>query len=228
MSTDESVYLDGCSFCHSRKKKKNFFMKVPFPTGNSSVFLMSVRHFGAFVPPFLHRTAHRFPEKRCSQPTYRTIRAYPRAKLHVDLLTIGKRSGKDAVFDPLVGEYTKRLSRTVSVSERVVKPELALRAVTESQRKGSVMLMDENGVLPKSSVHFSEMIFSAFERGGSNLTMVVGDAEGLPRDILNLQSSPRVQVVSLSPLTFTHKMVCSHISSMLHKSVKVQIHVNVK
>ncbi|KAI0559411.1 tRNA (guanine-N1-)-methyltransferase [Gracilaria domingensis] len=128
------------------------------------------------------------------------------AKLKVNLVTIGKKRGKDAVFDPLVSEYTKRMSRVISVQEKSVKREAASKMVQELSQRESVMLMDEKGSMPRDSVHFSEMVFAALEQGGSRLSIVIGDEDGLPQDVSSTKGS-RVRKVSLSPLTFTHKMV---------------------
>lgn len=155
---------------------------------------------GSFFSNTLNNTKDPLKPLRCAKT------ATCNAKLKVQLITIGKRSGKDAVFDPLVAEYTKRISKVISMSERSVKRESAAALVEELSNREAVMLMDEHGPMPRDSIHFSEMIFAALERGGSRLSILVGDADGLPPSVLELQNA-RVQKVSLSPLTFTHKMV---------------------
>lgn len=141
-------------------------------------------------------------------PRRRMLKAIPRARLQIEILTIGKRSGKDAAYDSPIAEYRKRMSRIVAVSERTVKPTAAFATISEVANRGraSVFLLDEHGDLPRDSIHFSKMLFDAFEQGDSRLSIVIGDAEGLPQDIIGLKG-PKVRLLSLSPLTFTHNMV---------------------
>ncbi|PXF47375.1 Ribosomal RNA large subunit methyltransferase H [Gracilariopsis chorda] len=159
--------------------------------------------------------------KEALKPVRHAKSATFHAKLKVQLITIGKRSGKDAVFDPLVAEYTKRMSNVISISERSVKRESATALVAELSKREAVMLMDEHGPMPRDSIHFSEMIFAALERGGSRLSMIVGDADGLPLSVLEVQNS-RVQKVSLSPLTFTHKMARLFIYEQLYRATEIR------
>ncbi|CAN8065653.1 unnamed protein product [Agarophyton chilense] len=144
-----------------------------------------------------------------------------RAKLKVDIIRIGKKSGKDAIYDSLVSEYAKRLSRVISIHEKYAKCEAAPILVRDLAQRESIMLMDENGTMPRDSVHFSEMVFAALELGGSRLSIVIGDADGLPNNVLAIKS-PRIQKVSLSPLTFTHKMVRLFIYEQLYRAAEIR------
>lgn len=134
------------------------------------------------------------------------------AKLKVEVINIGKRSGKDAVFDDQINEYVKRMRPVLSVQGRWVKAESAVENVKRHSEQGAVILLDEKGKMAKDSVHFSEIMYDALERGGSRLAIVIGDAEGLPDELLTLaerseRSKKNVQLLSLSTLTLTHKMV---------------------
>lgn len=149
-----------------------------------------------------------YPPRRtfAQQKSFRT----PRAKLRVDVLTLGKPNGKDAAYDVPIQEYVKRMSGSLTIHERYIKNKTAVETVSEFSRNGSVILLDEKGVLPSDSVHFSKIVFNALERGGSRLAVVIGDADGLPAEMKALSKNDRVQLISLSSLTFTHKMVKIH------------------
>ena len=132
---------------------------------------------------------------------------YIRASLRVEVLTIGRRSSKDAIYDEPVIELQKRMSQTMHVSERTIQRNNAAAAVESARTHGAVVLLDEGGLLPTDSAHFSRIVFKALEQGGSRLTFVVGDADGLPSDVASMKKLQHVQSISLSTLTFTHKMV---------------------
>lgn len=104
------------------------------------------------------------------------------------------------------------MSRTLTVTERTVKPDAAAATVSNMREKGSVMLLDEKGRMPRDSIHFAEIVYDALEQGGSRLGVVIGGAEGLPKDVVAIGKENNVQLISLSPLTFTHKMVRDYTS----------------
>lgn len=141
---------------------------------------------------------------------YRKFRSVSpvRARYRVELVTLARRNSKDVVYDAGVEEYARRMSHSVLMTERTVKPENAVKHLVSVRDAGSsVLLLDENGHLPKSSVEFANLFFNALRDGGSKCSLVIGEADGLPPDIRAI-TGPRVSLVSLSPLTFTHKMVC--------------------
>lgn len=132
----------------------------------------------------------------------------PRAKLQVEVVTLCKRSGKDSVFDPSISELAKRMSPVLSVSSRWVKPEHAARTVADLAHRAPVFVLDENGRLPNDSRHFADMLYDALQDGGSRAAFVIGDAEGIPKEVREIvKGNGNARWLSLGPLTFTHKMV---------------------
>lgn len=156
--------------------------------------------------------------KFCNSQAVRRLSAHSqrwRAKLGVTVLNVGRHSSKDAVFDDAITEYVRRMRHSLSVDVRWVKPDAAVGSVLASAKSGaSVVCLDGRGESPKSSEHFAEIVFRKLELGGSRLTFVIGDAEGLPAELvmhaLNPAGKPKLDLLSLGPLTLTHKMVCSH------------------
>lgn len=135
-----------------------------------------------------------------------------RAKLRVSVLNIGRHSSKDATFDDAVTEYARRLRPTMDLELRWVRPDVATETVLSVAKDGAaVVCLDGRGKLPKGSEGLSEYVFERLERGGSRLTFVIGDAEGLPSGLvghaMNPAAKPTIELLSLGPLTLTHKMV---------------------
>jgi len=100
----------------------------------------------------------------------------------------------------------------MTVETNWLKPATAVASIKSLCSESAVILLDEHGKMPRDSEHFSDIIYNALEQGGSRLAIVIGDAEGLPSELLSYaeelrRTSTAVQVLSLSPLTFTHKMV---------------------
>lgn len=132
----------------------------------------------------------------------------PTAKLKVEVLTLCKRSGKDGKYDDEIASYEKRMSPVMAVSSRWVKPERSENAVRELAACSSVVLLDSSGRLPKDSRHFSKLLYEGLEQGGSRISFVIGGPEGLSNEVRALASQgSSITMLSLGPLTFTHKMV---------------------
>jgi 23S rRNA pseudoU1915 N3-methylase RlmH len=152
-----------------------------------------------------------------SHPRLANLRTSParwRAKLKVSVINIGRHSTKDAVFDSVIDEYVKRLRPVLDLDMRWVKPEAAVATVLDAASSGvSVLCLDADGKIPESSEHFTELLYSRLESGGSRLYFVVGDADGLPDDLKPNKIQPQkrrpatIEHLSLSRLTLTHKMV---------------------
>lgn len=123
-------------------------------------------------------------------------------------MTLCKRSGKDAIFESAIAELTKRMSPVLSVSSRWVKPEHAPRVVADLASRAPVFVLDEHGDMPRDSRHFAEMMYGALQDGGSRAAFVIGDAKGITEDVRQtVKGNRRASLISLGPLTFTHKMV---------------------
>lgn len=141
---------------------------------------------------------------------HRGVRKFvtPRASLCVHLYHLGRRSGKDRVYDDACTEFQKRMQGKLRVEEHWVNPQRLRNTINESARKMPVVLLDERGTMPQSSKHFADMLFEKLVKGGSRAAFVIGDADGIPSEALDMvKESHHVEAMSLGPLTFTHKMV---------------------
>lgn len=146
---------------------------------------------------------------RLQRVQYRPLRtcAVVHARYKVELVTLGRKNSKDALYDAGVEEYARRMSNVLSMTERQLKPENAVKYIASARDAGgSVILLHHEGHLPDGSVAFADLLFNALQDGRSRCLMVIGDADGLPASVRSMPG-PRVSLLSLSPLTFTHKMV---------------------
>lgn len=147
-------------------------------------------------------------EARKAPLRYASNRCRTYAKFNIDIVTLGKRTSKDTVYDSPIDEYKKRMRSILQLTERNVKREQSSRIIEAAREKGaSIMILHSEGNLPEDSVHFAQLVFNMLDHGRGKVVIVIGDAEGLPDGLLRMRG-PRVNVISLSTLTLTHKMVC--------------------
>lgn len=151
-----------------------------------------------------------------------------RAGPRVTLLSIGRASSKDAAFDAGVAEYARRLGGGLALDAAWVRPAGAAEAVLGAARRGAaVFLLDGRGKAPASSVQFADEVFRALEDGGSRVVFVVGDADGLPKDLVQhaMQpggGKPRLRMMSFGPLTFTHRMMRLLVAEQVYRASEIR------
>ena len=114
-------------------------------------------------------------------------------KIHI--ISIGKN--KEKWLKEALLEYQKRLSSIATLYFDFVKDNEAL--LEKVSKEKNVIALDMEGE-SFSSEDFSKKMLSLLEKGGSQLTLVIGGVEGLPEP---LQKLP---LISLSKMTFTHQM----------------------
>ncbi|MCB1107387.1 MAG: 23S rRNA (pseudouridine(1915)-N(3))-methyltransferase RlmH [Chlamydiia bacterium] len=68
-----------------------------------------------------------------------------------------------------------------------------------------------------SSTTFSEFLYKEFEKEGSRLTFVIGDADGLPSHLLEKAS----HVITLSKLTFTHQLARLILLEQIYRATQI-------
>lgn len=168
------------------------------------------------------RHAAVLPQRRRARVTPARWRGGPR----VTLLNIGRASSKDAAYDVGVAEYTRRLAPTLALETRWVRPAAAEAAVLDAANRGAtVVLLDGRGRVPRDSVEFSRLVFHALESGGSRAVFVVGDADGLPDTLVQHAlggATPKVDVLSLGPLTLTHRMCRLFLVEQLYRASEIR------
>jgi len=156
------------------------------------------------------------------------------------VVTLGRRSTKDAVYDSAVDMYITRAGPRLDIACRWVAPATAAAALlpSGSDRAGGgkatagprahVICLDEGGSAPASSDAFATLLYDRLERGGSRLVFVIGEADGLsPAFREAVRAAGRgpaggVEALSLSPLTLPHKLVRLVLVEQLYRASEIR------
>lgn len=116
--------------------------------------------------------------------------------LKIRLLSPGKI--KEKWLEEAIQEYVKRLSPFATFEFPYSKDD---EQFAEQIKKEKLLIcLDPNGKA-FTSEEFSKQLFNSFEKGGSTVSFAIGGAEGFPEG-----AKEGRQLISLSPLTFTHQM----------------------
>lgn len=128
----------------------------------------------------------------------------------VRILSVGKN--KESWLEEALQEYSKRLTGTMTIELTWVKNSDQL---TEQALKENAVALDPQGQEFKSE-DFAKFLDKKLVDGGSRLTFVIGDAEGLPP--LLRQKLP---LISLSKLTFTHQIARLILIEQIYRSLEI-------
>jgi 23S rRNA (pseudouridine1915-N3)-methyltransferase len=130
----------------------------------------------------------------------------------VKIITVGKT--KEKWLSEGLEEYHKRLQAHMQIEWLLAKNLSGLISYAEKEK--TYISLDPKGLL-LSSEEFSKEIYKQFEKGGSRISFIIGDAEGIPPSIL---SSSRL-VLSFSPLTFTHQLCRLILLEQLYRASEI-------
>lgn len=130
--------------------------------------------------------------------------------LKLTILSVGKT--KEKWLEEAFNEYLKRLKPFVQVQCHWAKDDAQL--IEWAQREGVYVGLDPAGRLMGSEL-FSDFLMQAWEKGGSRLTLVIGGAMGLPKE---LKQGP---LISLSPLTFTHQITRLVLIEQIYRAIEI-------
>lgn len=115
----------------------------------------------------------------------------------IKILSIGKT--KESWLQEALQEYEKRLKSVIIIEWLIAKNDDQLRTFL-AKEAGWISLSPSAKMF--TSEQFSTFLYKDLEQSGSRTCFVIGGAEGLPPDIL----SQSREIISLSPLTFTHQI----------------------
>ncbi len=132
--------------------------------------------------------------------------------LKITLFTIGKC--KEAWLSDAIANYTKRLQSHLSIEWIIAKDESRLCSFLA--KNSSYIALDPKGK-KLSSEGFALFLEKQFLSHGSRLSFVIGGAEGLPPLILE----SALELLSLSPLTFTHQLTRLIFLEQLYRSIEI-------
>ena len=159
------------------------------------------------------------PRLRGTFPLSLTARERPRARARARALTLTQID--------LVTEWHKSDASLAQACARA-------RGGSGGGSGGVVACLDERGAA-LSSRAFSELLYRNFAEGGSRATFVIGGADGLPADVRAAASAGAsaargggggggagMQLLSLSPLTFTHQMARVLLAEQIYRASEIR------
>jgi len=134
--------------------------------------------------------------------------------MKIKLIAIGKTDSKD--LQPLIEEYSKRLSFYVSFNFEIIPDIKNAKNVSKKQQKkaegnellkrieksDTIIILDEKGKT-FSSVEFSIFLQKKMNSGLKNLIFIIGGPYGFSEEIYQRANAK----ISLSTMTFSHQMV---------------------
>ena len=134
--------------------------------------------------------------------------------MKIKLIAIGKTDSKD--LQPLIEEYSKRLSFYVSFNFEIIPDIKNAKNLSKKQQKiaegnellkrieksDTIIILDEKGKT-FSSVEFSVFLQKKMNSGLKNLIFIIGGPYGFSEEIYQRANAK----ISLSTMTFSHQMV---------------------
>jgi len=134
--------------------------------------------------------------------------------MKIKLIAIGKTDSKD--LQPLIEEYSKRLSFYVSFNFEIIPDIKNAKNLSKKQQKiaegnellkrieksDTIIILDEKGKT-FSSVEFSVFLQKKMNSGIKNLIFIIGGPYGFSEEIYQRANAK----ISLSTMTFSHQMV---------------------
>jgi 23S rRNA (pseudouridine1915-N3)-methyltransferase len=113
-----------------------------------------------------------------------------------------------------IDEYQKRLSPWMQFEWVIYKSEEEL--YKEAQKEKNLISLSPDGKLYDSE-EFSQVFMELIEKNQSRLTLLIGGAFGIPKEILKKTPS-----FSLSKLTWSHQTVRLLIMEQLYRAYEIQ------
>ena len=134
--------------------------------------------------------------------------------MKIKLIAIGKTDSKD--LQPLIEEYSKRLSFYVSFNFEIIPDIKNAKNLSKKQQKiaegnellkrieksDTIIILDEKGKT-FSSVEFSIFLQKKMNSGLKNLIFIIGGPYGFSEEIYQRANAK----ISLSTMTFSHQMI---------------------
>ena len=131
--------------------------------------------------------------------------------LKLKLLSVGKT--KEKWLDEAFQEYKKRLQPYLQIESCWAKDSEQL--LEWCQKDPHVVALDPQG-LAQTSEEFSAYLYHQWEKFGARLTIVIGGAEGLPKEIRT-----NYPLISLSKLTFTHQLTRLILIEQVYRAIEI-------
>lgn len=132
--------------------------------------------------------------------------------LKLKILSIGKT--KEKWLEEACQEYEKRLKAFVHIELLWARDNAQL--IDWALKENASFCLDPAG-RSLSSEAFSAFLATEWEKGGSRLAIVIGGAEGLPKELKAGKT-----LISLSPMTFTHQITRLVLMEQIYRAMEIQ------
>lgn len=130
----------------------------------------------------------------------------------IKIITVGKH--KVDLADVWIKTLLKQLSVSVKIEVLCVKNNKQLIQLIQRQRQ--TVTLDSHGKT-YSSQEFSDFLLSSLEKGGAQVSFVIGDSQGLPQEI-----KTTCPLLSLSKMTLTHHMTRLFLLEQIYRCFEIQ------
>jgi 23S rRNA (pseudouridine1915-N3)-methyltransferase len=131
--------------------------------------------------------------------------------LKLKIISVGKT--KEKWLELALQEYLKRLQPVLHVDYVWAKNDVEL--IDYAQKEKEYLCLDPAGKKMTSN-EFATFFMNKWEEWGSRLTIFIGGAEGLPAII-----KKNHDLVSLSPLTFTHQITRLILIEQIYRAFEI-------
>lgn len=135
--------------------------------------------------------------------------------LTTNIIVVGKRNGGEEWISDGYAEYEKRLKPVMNIQTTFLKSDEELVKAAQAS-KGCIIALDERGK-QHTSVEFTDLLYSSFEKGGSHVSFIIGGFAGLPDEIRN-----KYPLISLSKLTWTHTMARLLLAEQIYRATEIR------
>ena len=148
--------------------------------------------------------------------------------MKIKLIAIGKTDSKD--LQPLIEEYSKRLSFYVSFNIEIIPDIKNAKNLSKKQQKiaegnellkrieksDTIIILDEKGKT-FSSVEFSIFLQKKMNAGIKQLVLVIGGPYGFSEAVYKKSQGK----ISLSKMTFSHQMIRLFIVEQIYRAFTI-------
>lgn len=132
--------------------------------------------------------------------------------IKIKIISTGKF--KEEWLKLAIEEYQKRLSPWMQFEWVLFKSEEEL--YKEAQKEKNLVALSPDGAIYDSE-QFSQTVMDLIEKSQSRLSILIGGAFGIPKEILK-----KVPTISLSKLTWSHQTVRLLIMEQLYRAFEIQ------
>jgi 23S rRNA (pseudouridine1915-N3)-methyltransferase len=146
--------------------------------------------------------------------------------MKINIRIVGRKSASEKWLEEACSMYQTRLKPSnLEVETTWHKDDDGIiKGVESDYSKGhGVVLLDPLGK-PRTSEQFSNDIYNWLDQGGSRLSFVIGGAEGLPKELKDVEppGGARSNLLSLSSMTFTHQFARMLLIEQIYRASEIR------